>query len=322
MRRKDLKYYIKTAILRWKALGFAISRKHPQYSNAISVHQNLIESKLEETQLQYTAFQSYFYTYYYLDDTSIFDEVYRWEHGVPISLKSESSKNPLFPIYYGLVSWNTSKGTVDLAPILQQMNELGTKSELGFHWDYQDDFSLFGLKAPWKSGLTQSLGTCLYLRAYSQSQDKIYLERAKQAFAWNLVSIEQGGLLSATKAGLEWVEEYPNKPANHVLNGHIFAIIAAIELFQITEEAFYKFTADNWIKSLLHHLSEYQYKQYLLHNLKQIKFSNIEYQGLYVGLFKHLYRLTQHPLFHEFHLFYNDCIDWDDFNRFYGIAKE
>ena len=94
-----------------------------------------------------------------------------------------------------------------------------------------------------------------------------------------------------------------------MLNGHIFAIITAIELFQITEETSYKFTADNWIKSLLHHLSEYQYKQYLLHNLKQIKFSNIEYQGLYVSLFKHLYRLTQHPIFHEFYLFYNDSTD-------------
>lgn len=316
MRRKDLKYYLKTIQLKWNAIRFAREAKSSTFQSNIANRRREYLKKWDQTFLKVQVFSPYYPTYFYLKDTSIFDGPYHFENGFPISLKDSNYVNPLFPIYYGLVDLNTNKYDSDLhESISKYIFDISNDNRL----EYTFDYSLFGLKAPWISGITQSLGTSYLLRQYTLTKNINYLEKAKGLFSVCLLSIQSSGLLRSTKSCFEWVEEYPSDNGSFVLNGHMFAIIAALELYQVTEEEIYKHTANQWIKSLLFHLPEYQYDKYLLHNKRQNKLSNIEYQGLYVGLFKHLSVLTKHPLFMEFHHFYNSEMDWPRFNRFYGI---
>jgi len=307
--------------LKWNALRLDKVKNDVYFQKGIKIRRKEFKTKWENTILEVQPFKSFYTAYFYLKDTSVFDGPYEWNNRFPISLKSNKNPNPLFPIYFGLVNLN-SETTFDVdlhTSIDEYLDIISIKSEVGRKLEYGFDYDLFELKSPWCSGLTQSLAASYYLRMYLQSKDKSCLEKAESYFSWCMVSFEKGGVLSSTSAGLEWVQEYPSENASYVLNGHMFAIIGVIELYQVTEKTFYKHTAEQWIRSLIHHLPEYQYKQYLLHNKLQGKLSNIEYQGLYVGLFKHLYESTKHPLFLEFYQFYNGEMDWKRFNRFYGI---
>lgn len=318
MRRKDFKYYLKTIKLKWKSFILKNFQGSSDYVFTVQEIQQQYIDKWKQFSFNYQAFNPYFTSYFYFNSTSIFNKNYSFEEGVPVAFGNPENINPLLPFYYALVSINQGDKTgIESAVAFAQKNENKENGQLLFKYNF--DYPLFGLEKPWVSGITQALAVSVFCRQYYESKDKKYLDSAVSAFAPLLTSVENGGLLRATKAGLEWVEEYPSNPASYVLNGHMFAIIAAIELFQLTGNPLYKINADQWLYALIFHLPEYQYETYLLHNKLQSKLSNIEYQGLYVGLFKHLYKLTNHPLLQELELFYNKAIDWNDFKRFYGM---
>ena len=325
MRRKDLRYYFKTVGLRLKGKAFELQKGNRQSLSKLAQRRAEYKEKFDSTELTFTDFQPYFHTYSYFTDSSIFGEEYLFHRGFPIAL-SGGMKSPLLPLYFALVLHNQqySEGTTD-SKVFREISEYtitNSDHQLGLlKLQYEEDFKLFGLSAPWISGITQSISTSFFCRMYFIEKDVKYLQLAEEAIAPCLISVESGGLLCSTHLGLEWVEEYPSDPASYVLNGHMFSIIAVIELYQLTGKSLYYSKATEWIKSLVAHIAEYQYKEYLLHNTYQIKLSNIEYQGLYVGLFKHLYELTRHPLFLEFYDFYNANIDWTSFKKFYGIKN-
>lgn len=327
MRRKDWKYYLKTIFLKWNAYRFSQYKKTETYRHFVKQRREEYLNKLKEVDLQFSDFNPFYQVYFYFGESQIFNKVYEKIDGVPIRLKSQNLENPLLPFYFGLLENNAQLKKAENSPEIFTNIDIITddlslvKSDL-IIYNYLEDYELFNLKAPWNSGLTQSLACSYYCRRAYSNQESSFITKAEKLFASLVLSVEKGGLLQSTKDGLEWVEEYPSKPASYVLNGHMFAIIAAIELFQCTNIEEYAFQAKLWIKSLLHHLPEYQYKQYLLHNKYQNKLSNIEYQGLYIGLFKHLYQLTKHPIFLEFYTFYQDNMDWKSFYRFYGISPK
>ena len=151
------------------------------------------------------------------------------------------------------------------------------------------------------------------------TSDEKYLEVAEKFFEVCSLSYDSGGCIVSTKSGLEWVEEYISKPHAFVLSGHIFAIIASGELYQLTKKEKYKFHTENWLRSLVSEFSSYQFEDYILHNKYQWKLSNIEYQCLYVGQFSHLYELTGNELFLDLYTYYNNKMNWKGFRSFYGI---
>ena len=324
MRRKDWKYYLKTVQLKIQAREFYRSKSTENYQASIQQRREEYRAKLQEVELRFYDFDPFYHTYFYMKTLSIFS-VYEKEGGVPIRLHSQTIENPLLPFYFALIANNIALKTGRSSPLLLNIKDVVTRfaqddnQEILF--PYKEDYDLFSLKAPWLSGITQALATSYYCRLYHFEENELYLEKAKRSFQVMLKSTEKGGLLCSTKSGMEWVEEYPSKESSYVLNGHIFAIISAIELFQLSADKHYALVATQWINSLLHHLPEYQYKGYLLHNKMQSKLSNIEYQGLYIGLFKHLHVLTKHPLFLELYNYYDEQISWKDFYRFYGIRN-
>ncbi len=103
-------------------------------------------------------------------------------------------------------------------------------------WDWQMEIPTRGLKAPWISGMTQSLGVSVFLRAYQLTGEQDYLTRATNAFKWLREPVSSGGVAIRTNEGT-WYEEYPNANVpSHVLNGHIWALFGIWDYFRATRD--------------------------------------------------------------------------------------
>ncbi len=323
MRRKDLTYYFNTVKLKLANRKFLRLRNTDQYIQEQRERSDLLKSKYNQSALSFPEFDLFYKTYFFFDSTDIFSTNYEFKNEFPIGLK-DSQRVPLIPLYFGLVYINTTFNTpaFDLKILENIANftiENSTETGNAMLLEHGFDYSIFGLKAPWTSGITQAIASSFFLRIYSLTKDEAYLSTAQKYF--NACTSEDH-CLTVTKSGLEWVEEYKSNPTALVLSGHIFAIIAAGELYQLTFKDEYKFHTENWLRSLIAELSSYQYEEYLVHNKFQWKFSNIEYQGLYVGQFLHLYELTGNEVFLELYRYYDNKLSWGNFRRFYGIKKQ
>lgn len=103
-------------------------------------------------------------------------------------------------------------------------------------WRWDIDVPSRELKAPWISGLSQSLGISVLLRAYQTTGDTAYLDAARDAFSWMTKPLADGGLAVAT-AGGTFIEEYPHATApSHVLNGHMWALFGVWDYYRVTRD--------------------------------------------------------------------------------------
>lgn len=117
-------------------------------------------------------------------------------------------------------------------------------------WDWASDLPSRNLKAPWISGLTQSLGVSVLLRAYQLVGDDAYRAAATAAFRWLAVPISEGGVMAPVASG-SWFEEYPNAAApSHVLNGHMWALFGIWDYFRVTESSEAKDLFESGIRAL------------------------------------------------------------------------
>ncbi len=79
-----------------------------------------------------------------------------------------------------------------------------------------------GLAHGWLSALHQGQATSVLVRAYLQTDDSRFLDGATRATRALLTPCADGGVLSVDDTGT-WLEEYPEEPPSHVLNGLVFA---------------------------------------------------------------------------------------------------
>ena len=137
----------------------------------------------------------------------------------------------------------------------------------------------------------------------------------------NSLQIEKkdGGILIQTPEGLPWIEEYPGEKPSYVLNGFIFCIIALLEYEQLFPNEEIRDFNNKLIESLLRSLPFYQRGKYFKYSRMYPTLSNIEYQGVYVCQFKHLYELTNMDVFKDLFQRYNQTMNWHAFSDFYEI---
>ena len=236
--------------------------------------------------------------------------------------------NPLFSCYYGLVCFNSYNHTTqqeNLDEFLNQvdfLNRYGIENSNGFWLPYLEDLPKFELKAPWFAGITQALAISVFIRAYVQTDQEIYRQRAIQLYRPLFIPVEEGGFLKNTLEGYLWIEEYPSRQPTYVLNGFVFIMIALVEYFHEVEHTILvKERLDKCMETFFNSLHHYTFGAYTKYSRKGRTFSNIEYQGLYVFLFLHLYHLTGKSAFKELARFYNSNTDWALFFSFFQIKE-
>lgn len=273
-----------------------------------------------------------YYTYAYFshfpnsnEPRELFKATYVFKNNIPWHQKNSQALNPLIPFYYGSLLWNQWKAhglyKEELIEIADLMLDEIEYSEIGGLYKYAEAFPTFNLEADYIAGITQGLACSYYARIFQLTKDEKYKNAAISVFEPMTHSMENGGLLISTPLGMEWVEEFPSKPHSYVMNGFIFSIIGAYDLFQITNDPTHEFIYNTWLKSFTTHLIDYQYKDYVLHNKYQTKLGNIEYQGLNVGQFLHLAMISQSLLFYQFFIYYYERCPWKRFYSFYGMPN-
>lgn len=235
--------------------------------------------------------------------------------------------NPLFPSYYGLVLFNDflrtgSRNSLDKSKLqLRFLLKYGTESEVGFFLYYQESLPKFLLKGRWYAGITQATMLSLALRLNQLNPDEKLELVIHKLVKSMMVPGAEGGILINTPEGLPWIEEYPGAKPSYVLNGFIFCIIALLEYEIVFPKKEISDFINALLESLIHSFPQYQRGKYLKYSRLYPTLSNIEYQGLYIGQFKHLYLLTGLEIFSQLAELYNSRINWAAFNEFFQITS-
>tara|TARA_R110002072_G_scaffold212927_1_gene370335 strand:- start:6077 stop:7189 length:1113 start_codon:yes stop_codon:yes gene_type:complete len=119
--------------------------------------------------------------------------------------------------------------------------------------DYQFDYPIYDLKAPWYSGMAQGHAAIVFLAAYLVNDNEVYLDYARKSVALFHIPTTAGGVMVPLEDGSVWLEEYadPKKSFSEtpkVLNGHIFAVDGLFYYWYLTRDPSYR---DLLIKSIL-----------------------------------------------------------------------
>lgn len=154
---------------------------------------------------------------------------------VPYKNEDQPRTNIVTTAQYGLSCYDAWKrGEEEWKPafekVLSALSEAGvlTEGRRGYAFDF--DWPAFALQKPWFSALAQGQVISLLLRGYSEGKNPLYLKRAREAFEFLFVPVEQGGLMQKTPEGRIWLEEYPSQPPSLVLNGFVSVVIALLEM--------------------------------------------------------------------------------------------
>jgi len=266
------------------------------------------------------AWQDYYYTYFPFKQPKdlelhlIFDD-----SGVAKcskeSLEFQQYYNPLFAAYYGLICFNhfiKTKNKKSLDKFWTQVYFLENFVQpfkgqliLSYHFDYKK----YNLEKGWYAGITQSLGSSLFLRAFQLSKEHKYQNIANKLLGAMFIPIEEGGILVHNFEGHPWIEEYPSSPPSYVLNGYLFCLIGLAEYRALFEYNF-PISLERLFKSFFQNFHRYKYGFDIRYCLYRFQFSNIQYQGLYIFLFLHLFLLTKAPVFKTLLLEFLKKMNW------------
>ena len=239
------------------------------------------------------------------------------------------SENPLIPAYFGLVCYNDfllNKNEDSLTKFWSQTKHLETigiqKNETLLYF-YKEDFALFDVKSPWYSGITQGLVTSVFARAFDLSKNAVYKEKARQAIEAMFIPVENGGVFCKTPEGFDWVEEYPSVSRRSlVLLGFIFSIAAIYEyLILCGEDKSLEKRLEKLIESLFKSLHHYIRGRFVKYSRFSKAFQNLNYQGLIVFQFLHLYELSDNKAFFDLALMFHKNTDLEAFYRFHNLTR-
>ncbi|MBS3957685.1 MAG: hypothetical protein KGZ40_09215 [Clostridiales bacterium] len=144
--------------------------------------------------------------------------------------------NPITTAQYGLALYgeylNGEDRSLDAFFIQADWLVENMASDGGIYYEF--DLPGRDLFAPWLSGMAQGQAISVLVRAYYESDDERYLEAARLAFEPLSRTFDEGGVMYIDDSGGVWLEEYPEEPPSHVLNGMIFSLFGLYDLMQAT----------------------------------------------------------------------------------------
>lgn len=176
----------------------------------------------------------------------------------------------------------------------QQAVEWAVKKQgLSGEWD---NFSYFYPDHPY-GAMAQGEGASLLIRAYVDSGDELYLNRAKSAIDFMLTSVEDGGTTLYESNDTIFLE-YPHRKA--VFNGWIFAWWGLYDYVIVTKDrGNYKKVLDNSLQSMIRMLPSFSNSYWSIYDLEN-RMASPFYHNLHVGLMQAMYELTGNVVFNKY----------------------
>lgn len=212
--------------------------------------------------------------------------------------KMENGNEVIFPIaifQYGL-------GSYDLFLITKEELYLD-KFKLMVNWtmDNQEDsgawnnFFYIYPEAPY-SAMAQGEGVSLLLRAYIEFNEEKYLEAARKAIDFMLLSIEDGGT-TIYRGDDIFLQECTNQPT--VLNGWIFAIFGLYDYVKVSGDKNLKVILEKTLNTLSNYLPALDNKYWSMYNLDGMITSPF-YHNLHIAQLNALYDLFGMEIFNHY----------------------
>ena len=165
---------------------------------------------------------------------------------------------------------------------------------------YEFDLPGRGLEAPWLSGMAQGEAISVLVRAYYESDDERYLDAALLAFEPLAREFDDGGVLYRDPAGGAWLEEYPQDPPSHVLNGALFALFGLYDLVRATDDARVSDLFDEATRTLAENLDRYEEDGWVRYQLTgEEAWATRTYYGLHIEQLRALAAITGDERFEQ-----------------------
>lgn len=189
-------------------------------------------------------------------------------------------------------------------------------------WTYKFDLDFYGTSSPWISAMAQGEAVSLLLRVHSFNSDPEYLRIAEKAIQAFRYPIFKGGVCSTFSDGSLSLEEFPSRPASHVLNGSIFALLGIYDYFLQTKDREIRRIYDTTLDGLKQNLQYYDTGYWTLYELSPTRrLASPLYQLVHVRLMQILWQITGDD-------FYKSYADkWNDYltslkSRLYWFIKK
>ena len=163
-------------------------------------------------------------------------------------------------------------------------------------WYYNFDFG--NEKAPWGSGIAQGMSICALLRAYQFYGKNSYLDLAIKSYNMLELDYSEGGFKFSNEKWELWYEE--DNFQNHILNGHIYALLGVYDLFRVTQEKKYYNSFTKGLKTIKDNIGVFD----MGFNTKYDAFSfypaNNSYPYTHITQFKILFNITNDHFFKDY----------------------
>ncbi len=202
-----------------------------------------------------------------------------------------------------IVEDGSTDGRVDI--IKNCMNWLDSKSEIfkdSVVWRSEAN-NQYKLPKGWTSGMYQGQAASLYLRAYQLFNNEYYLLTAKKAIEYLKYDYVDGGVRRTDKNGYMWLEEYPTDPPSLVLNGFIYGLFGALDLYRVTGDGDAKKLFDDGVETLENNL--YKYDRWYWSAYDQAKKELVSYyyqKNVHTPLMEIMFLLTKKEIFQKYHV--------------------
>lgn len=176
---------------------------------------------------------------------------------------------------------------------LQAVEWAVRKQEASGAWD---NFSYFYPDHPY-GAMAQGEGTSLLIRAYVDTGDELYLNRAKSAIDFMLTSVEEGGT-TLYESYDTILLEYPHRKA--VFNGWIFAWWGLYDYVRITKDnGIYKTVLDKSLHTLERMLPSFSNSYWSIYDLEK-RIASPFYHNLHIAQMQAMYQLTGNGEFNKY----------------------
>jgi len=199
------------------------------------------------------------------------------EDGIPVvrwGEKKEVKPSPANIILYGLGSHDVFIRTraeqyhQQFVHVLHWLERNQTPLGEGVGWLHDVDMPVYGLKAPWFSGMVQGIALSLLVRACHVEGPERWALLTQQTWKSYHVSVEDGGFCRTVENGVIY-EEYPGPELDCVFNGMCCALIGLWEVWHsgLIKNAEKDF--QNGLRGLRHYLPNFDYEAWSLYSLNR-----------------------------------------------------
>lgn len=151
-------------------------------------------------------------------------------------------------------------------------------------------------EAPWFSGMAQGIALSAFVRLYRHTGERRYLDAADASFA-SLARFRGDAnagdpWVSVVEDGYYWIEEYPDDPPNHTLNGMNFAIWGLYEYWRQAESDASERLLSAAVTTIAENVHRFRVEGAPSYYCLGHRVQSERYHAIHVAQLEQLYRLT------------------------------